>query len=318
MLLIQNTVSRKKEVKHCKSSKWFEKVVRDAKADDVECEVQNSRLMGVCGLILGDLFRFKKEKLAFIGDKTSEGRYNTYGLRQQKVIHQYIETKIEHLQTMHEYIQCDEVKDHMLKYYPQLFLVHAYTLSDMSIKENILPFVDFGLNKVVKDEENLDEDEQDDMDMYVNVPSNIRNRMTEIFLSIEGTYAQNVRYRRDTSNQESQDALTKMYELMKHISNVKNEMIGAKQEMEDTINQAEEKISVSKNEIVQRIIGKLDAKLRDQKYDTEELLRDMNIPKYGNQTALIVIVSIQMVIILVLLFVIRNKNENENMNSSMQ
>ena len=325
MYLIQNTAAGRNndDEKYCRSSKWLTQTVKEARADELECKVQNSRIFGICGLIMSDLFKFKKEIAFFTSDHTAAGRYNKYNHRQQKAIHQYMETKKEHLLRMHDYMRCADVREHMENYYPQLFLIHSYTLSDLSIKDNILPFVDFGLNKVVHDEENLDEKEQDALDMYVNVPINLHNRITDIFLSYKGDYAQYVRYRRSTNDEQSQiqapvqeKAMAKMYEAIKHMSDVKNAVIGAAQNIEDMIQENEEKTAVDRDNLFQKIANKMDSNLRKQQYDTESLLDDINLPKFGSQTVLIIIISIQLIAILLLISMIAKKNSKQNQNQN--
>ena len=323
LYLIQNQVTGKEDdKKFCKSSRWLQETVDKARNDDIECKVQNSRIFGICGLILGDLFRFKSEKQVFIKDKLPGGRYAKYSMRDRKSIDQYMDVKMNHLTTMHDYYRCGEIREHMENYYPQLFLVHAYTLSDLSIKGNILPFVDYGLNKVVKDEENLNKEEQDELDMYLNVPINIHNRITEIFLSIKGEYAQHVRYRRDTNagtdsrNSKSdlqlqqERTLAKMFEMVTRVSNAKNSMNDIKSDIQDMVEQNNVKMAEYKDDIIKRVIGKLDSNSRNHKYELENMLGEMKIPKFGSQATLITIVSIQLIVIIALIIII-NKNNNQ-------
>lgn len=323
MCLIHATASaKKKDKKFCKSSRWLQETVDGAREDETDCKVQNSRIFGICGLILGDLFRFKSEKAAFVSTELPEQRYASYSIRDQKSIHQYMETKIDHLLIMHDYLRCGEVREHMENYYPQLFLVHAYTLSDLSIKGNILPFVDFGLNKVVKDEENLDEDEQDDLDMYVNVPVDIHNKVTDIFLSFRGKYAQEVRYSRSTDTESRHErpktpeqttqerTLAKMFDLISRITDTKNEIVDTKQEIEDMVKQNSATMAVQKDDMIKKIAGKMDSISRRQQYDLEDLINNMDAPRIGSQTILITIITIQLVAIIALIYIIKKKNDN--------
>ena len=321
MFLIQSTVAEKKDNrKFCKSSRWMQETVDENRDDgDTDCTVQNSRIFGICGLILGDLFKFKSEKAIFVNQDLPEQRYSQYSAREQKAIHQYMKTKINHLLIMHDQLRCGEVREHMEKYYPHLFLIHAYTLSDLSIRGNILPFVDFGLNKIVQDEENLDEDEQDDLDMYVNVPINIRNSITEIFLSFKGIYAQHVRYRRDIDessrrkpnalDQTTQErTLSKMFEMISRITNARNDLLDTKQEVEDMVKHNGAIQAAFKDEVIRRVNNKMDSVSRKQQYSFEKMIGDLNIPKFGSQATLITIVSIQMLVIIGLIIIITKKS----------
>ena len=89
---------------------------------------------------------------------------------------------------------------------------------------------------------------------------------------------------------------------------------GAAQDIEDMIQENEEKTAVDRDDLFQKIVSKMDSNLRKQQFDTEALLDDINLPKFGSQTVLIVIVSIQLIAILFLISIIAKKNMQQNQN----
>ena len=82
-----------------------------------------------------------------------------------------------------------------------------------------------------------------------------------------------------------------------------------KGDIQDMVEQNSIKMAEYKDDIIKKVMGKLDSNSRSHKYDLENMLGEMKIPKFGSQATLIIIVSIQLIIIVALIIIINKNNK---------